>query len=85
MLLEGLKLTKDMKVKKIQDMKHIDDKFEGIIKQVQLKKAQLKKQYNDAFTVELTRVNQEQENYEKHISLISFSKDNVLKTVQEIE
>lgn len=66
-------------------MKSIDESFEGIVKQVQLKKAQLKKQYNDAFLIELGRVNLEQENFEKHISLISFSKDNVMKTVQEVE
>ena len=46
-----------MKSKKIRDMKTIDEKFEKIIKQIQLKKAHLKKDYNDAFNVELNRVN----------------------------
>ena len=45
-----------------------------------MKKAQLKKEYNDAFNVELARVNTEQENFEKHMSLIAFSKDNVART-----
>jgi hypothetical protein len=35
--------------------------------------------------MELNRVNTEQENFEKHMSLISFSKDTVMKTAQELE
>ena len=35
--------------------------------------------------MELKRVHLEQENLEKHLSLISFSKDNILKTSQELE
>lgn len=48
-----------MKTRKISDMKNIDEKFDLIQKKMLLKKAQLKKQYNDAFNIELTRVNQE--------------------------
>jgi len=45
-----------------------------------MKKAQLKKEYNDAFNIELDRVNIEQENFEKHMSLINFSRETVQKT-----
>jgi hypothetical protein len=48
-----------MKVRKIKDMRKIDERFERIVKQIQLKKAMLKKEYNDAFNVELARVNTE--------------------------
>lgn len=77
---EGGRLTKDMKVRKINDMKAIDAHFERIITQVKLKKAQLKKAYNEAFNLELSHVNAEQENFEKHLSLINFSKETVQKT-----
>jgi hypothetical protein len=50
-----------------------------------MKKALIKKEYNDAFNKEITRVNQEQENFEKHLSLIAFTKDTVVKTVAELE
>lgn len=39
LLKEGFSLTKDMKQKKIRDMKMIDDVFERIIKKIMLKKA----------------------------------------------
>jgi len=39
LLSEGFKLTKDMKTKKIKDMKQIDDVFEKILKKLQIKKA----------------------------------------------
>lgn len=48
-----------MKTKKIKDMKMIDETFEKFIKKLHLKKAQLKKEYNDAFNLELERVNLE--------------------------
>ena len=50
---EGFKLTKDMKQRKIKDMRQIDEVFEKILKKLQIKKAQIKKQYNDAFNLEL--------------------------------
>jgi hypothetical protein len=59
LLSEGFKLTKDMKGKKIKDMRTIDDIFDKIVKKVQLKKAQIKKAYNDAFNMELNQVNVE--------------------------
>lgn len=85
LLSEGFKLTKDMKTKKIKDMRQIDEVFDKILKKLQLKKAQIKKQYNDAFNMELGQVNSEQENFEKHLSLINFSKETVVKTAQELE
>jgi hypothetical protein len=84
-LKDGYQLSKDMKTKKIKDMKVIDDVFEMILKKVQLKKALLKKEYNEHFNLELDRVNNEQENFQKHMSLINFTKDTALKTVQELE
>jgi hypothetical protein len=56
-LREGFQLTKDMKSKKIKDMKMIDEIFERITKKIHLKKAMLKKEYNEAFHQELERVN----------------------------
>lgn len=74
-----------MKQKKISDMKMIDDVFDKIVKKVNLKKTILKKEYNEAFNVELDRVNNEQENFEKHMSLINFTKETASKTVLELE
>lgn len=39
LLKEGYKLTKEMKSNKIKDMKTIDEKFEKVVKAVQMKKA----------------------------------------------
>lgn len=85
LLSDGFKLTKDMKTKKIKDMKSIDEVFDKIIKKVQMKKAYIKKSYNEAFNLELSQVNLEQENFEKHLSLIHFSKETVIKTASELE
>lgn len=63
----------------------IDEIFDRIAKKIMLKKAQLKKEYNEAFNVELDRVNAEQENFEKHQSLINFNKETVFKLVTELE
>lgn len=85
-LLEGgFALTIEMKKRKIQDMQTIDEQFDALQKKLQLKKAQLKKAYNDAFTLELSQVNAEQENFEKHLSLVNFSRETVVKTAQELE
>jgi predicted nucleotidyltransferase len=84
-LKEGYQLSKDMKMKKIRDMKIIDDVFEKITKKVLMKKALLKNEYNEHFNMELDRVNNEQENFQKHMSLINFTKETALKTVQELE
>ena len=85
LLTGGFALTKEMKMRKIKDMQTIDEQFENIQKKILLKKAQLKKAYNDAFNQELAQVNAEQENFEKHLSLINFSKETVVKTAQELE
>lgn len=63
----------------------IDDVFEKISRKVQMKKAMLKNEYNEHFNMELDRVNNEQENFQKHMSLINFTKETALKTVQELE
>lgn len=85
LLTGGFALTKEMKLRKIRDMQSIDEQFEGLQRKVLLKKAQLKKAYNDAFNQELAQVNAEQENFEKHLSLINFSRETVVKTAQELE
>lgn len=66
-------------------MKMIDGIFEKITKMIMLKKTQLKKEYNEAFNQELDRVNIEQENFEKHMSLINFNKETVQKLVTELD
>ncbi len=54
-LLEGgFALTVEMKKRKIQDMQTIDEQFDTLQKKLLLKKAQLKKAYNDAFNLELS-------------------------------
>lgn len=53
LLTGGFALTKEMKMRKIKDMQTIDEQFENIQKKILLKKAQLKKAYNDAFNQEL--------------------------------
>jgi hypothetical protein len=50
-----------------------------------LKKAEVKLKYSDALKVEEARINREQENFEKHLSLIHFCKENVAKTTSEVE
>jgi hypothetical protein len=40
-------------------MKMVDEIFERIVKKIMLKKALLKKEYNEAFNMELDRVNLE--------------------------
>ena len=85
LLKEGFGLAKDMKQKKIKDMKQIDDLFERIVKKILHKKVLLKKDYNEAFNLELDRVNLDMENFEKHMSLINFNKETVHKLVTELD
>lgn len=66
-------------------MQHVDEYFERVIKQILIKKAEIKLKYSDALKVEEARVLREQENFQKHLSLIQFCKDNVQKTTSEIE
>lgn len=63
-------MTKDVKRRKVKGMAQIDDYFERIIRQVLLKKAEVKLKYSDALKVEEARIAREQENFEKHLSLI---------------
>lgn len=50
-----------------------------------LKKAEIKLKYNNALAIEQARIHAEQENLEKHVSLINFTKQNVVSTTNEIE
>ena len=61
-------------------MGQINDYFEKVIKQVQLKKAEVKLKYSKALKVEEARISREQENFEKHSKMINFCKENVQKT-----
>ena len=58
-------------------MGQIDEYFERVIKSILIKKAEIKMKYADALKVEEARINREQENFEKHLSLIHFCKENV--------
>jgi hypothetical protein len=58
-------------------MGQINDYFEKVIKQVQLKKAEVKLKYCKALKVEEARISREQENFEKHSKMINFCKENV--------
>ncbi len=55
------------------------------MRSVLLKKAEIKLKYSDALKVEEARIGREAENFEKHLSLIQFCKENVQKTTREIE
>jgi ElaB/YqjD/DUF883 family membrane-anchored ribosome-binding protein len=59
LLSDGFKLAKDMKSQKIKDMRSIDEVFDKIQKKLLMRKAQVKKAYNDAFNLELSQVNGE--------------------------
>lgn len=45
----------------------------------------MKLKYSDALQVEEARIMREQDNFEKHLSLIRFCKENLLKSSGEIE
>ena len=66
-------------------MTQIDENFEKIIKQILRKKAEVKLKYVESLQVEEARIMREQENFEKHLSLIHFCRENVSKTAHEIE
>ena len=59
-----------MKRSKVKVMQHVDEYFERVIKQILIKKAEIKLKYSDALKVEEARVLREQENFQKHLSLI---------------
>ena len=81
---QGFELTKDIKKRKVKVMQQIEEYFEKVIKQILLKKAEIKLKYSEALKVEEARINREQENFEKHLSLIHFCKENVQTTTDEI-
>ena len=74
-----------MKMRRIKDVKQIDTKFETLIEKIQAHRALIKLKYNDCFKMEEQRINQELENFEKHMSLINFNKETVFKIVEELE
>ena len=49
------------------------------------KRAEVKLKYSEALQVEEARIMREQENFEKHLSLVRFCKENVLKSSGEID
>ena len=61
-------------------MTQIDDNFERIIRQILRKKAEVKLKYVEALQVEEARIVREQENFEKHLSLVQFCCENVKTT-----
>lgn len=74
-----------MKLRRVKDIKSIDDKYQTLIDKIQAHRALVKLKYNDCFKMEEKRINQELENFEKHICLINFNKETVLKLVEELE
>ena len=81
----GFALGKEVKIRKVKAMWGIESHFDKIIKEIQLKKAQTKLKYSDALKVEEMRINREQENFEKHLSLVNFCKENVVKSMKELQ
>ena len=59
-----------MKQRKIEVMSQIDDNFDQVVKQLLHKKAEVKMKYAEAMQVEEAHILKEQEQVEKHISLI---------------
>lgn len=45
----------------------------------------MKVKYNECFKIEERRIQTELENFEKHLSLINFNKETVLKAVEELD
>jgi len=74
-----------MKLRRIKDIKMVDAKYQKLIDKIRGQRAQIKIRYNDCFQIEEKRINQELENFEKHMSLINFNKETVTKTVEELE
>jgi len=66
-----------MKIRRIKDIKQVDTQFQKLIDKIQSQRAQIKLKYNECFHMEESRINQELENFEKHLSLINFNKETV--------
>jgi len=56
---QGADLTKEVKSRKVKVMGQIDEYFERVMKQVLLKKAEVKLKYAEALKVEEARINRE--------------------------
>ena len=78
-------MFKQIKIRRIKDIKQIDAQYQKLIDKIQSQRAQIKLRYNECFKMEELRINQELENFEKHMSLISFNKETVNATVEELE
>ena len=78
-------MRQDVKKRKVEVMTQIDDNFDRIIHMILQKRAEVKLKYAEALQVEEARIMREQENFDKHLSLIRFCKENVVKTCQEID
>ena len=74
-----------MRLKRIKDLKFIDAKFQRLLDKIQAQRARVKVKYNDCFKVEQRRIQTELENFEKHMSLINFNKETVIKTLEELD
>ena len=66
-------------------MTQIDENFDRVIHMILQKRAEVKLKYSEALQVEEARIMREQENFEKHLSLVRFCKENVLKSSGEID
>ena len=56
---QGYDLIKDVKKRKVKVMQQIEDYFEKVIKQILLKKAEVKLKYSESLRVEEARINRE--------------------------
>ena len=81
----GYSLNQSMKMRRIKDIKSIDTKFDVLVEKIQAHRALIKLKYNDCYKMEEQRINQELENFDKHMSLINFNKETVSKLVEELE
>ena len=85
MINQGTQLRAEVKKRKVEVMVQIDENFDRIIHQILQKRAEVKLKYAEALQVEEARIMREQENFDKHLSLIRFNKENVVKTCTEID
>jgi len=56
---QGFELNKDIKKRKVKVMQQIDNYFEKVVKQILLKKAEVKLKYAEALKVEEARIHRE--------------------------
>lgn len=56
---QGCELTKEVKRRKVKVMGQIDEYFERVMRQILLKKAEVKLKYSDALKVEEARISRE--------------------------